>query len=96
MAPAASGRQSARETGSNSSIVGGEGSSARRVREVAQKIADATACEVELWDERLTTVEARRRLAEANVHGRKARGRVDSSAATVILQAWLDGRGSKS
>src|SRR5262245_33016757 len=66
---------------------GGEGASAGRVRELAQRIANATGCEVELWDERLTTVEARRRLAEADVHGRNARGRVDSGAAAVILQA---------
>lgn len=37
---------------------GGEGDQARRARQTAQLIADATGCEVELWDERLTTVQA--------------------------------------
>ena len=45
---------------------------------------------VELQDERLSTVEAERALREAGVGGRERRGVVDRSAATVILQAWLD------
>ncbi|MGA9160867.1 MAG: Holliday junction resolvase RuvX [Actinomycetota bacterium] len=45
---------------------------------------------VVLQDERLSTVEADRALREAGASGRDRRGRVDRSAATVILQAWLD------
>jgi putative Holliday junction resolvase len=71
---------------------GGEGEAARKVRALAQKIADRTGREVELWDERLTTVEATRRMAEGDVRGKKARRHVDEAAAAVILQAWLDRR----
>jgi putative holliday junction resolvase len=45
---------------------------------------------VELHDERLSTVEAERALATAGTRGRERRRVVDASAATVILQSWLD------
>jgi putative holliday junction resolvase len=72
---------------------GGEGDAARKARGLAQEIADATGREVELLDERLTTVQARRALEASEVRGRKQRGRIDEAAATAILQAWLDARG---
>lgn len=45
---------------------------------------------VELQDERLSTVEAERALRDAGATGRERRRVVDRSAATVILQAYLD------
>jgi len=45
---------------------------------------------LETADERLTTVEAQRALRESGKTGRAARGVVDSAAAMVLLQAWLD------
>ena len=71
---------------------GGEGIAARRARATAQQIADATGREVELWDERLTTVQAARELAASEVRGKKARARIDEAAACAILQSWLDAR----
>jgi putative Holliday junction resolvase len=71
---------------------GGEGESARKVRQLAQRIADATSCDVELWDERLSTVQARRALADSEVHGRRVREHIDEASAVVLLQAWLDSR----
>jgi putative holliday junction resolvase len=47
---------------------------------------------VALQDERLSTVEAERTLRDAGIRGRERRRRVDRTAATVILQAWLDAR----
>jgi putative holliday junction resolvase len=75
---------------------GTEGEAARRARELAQAIADATACDVELFDERLTTVEAQRALTASGVRGKKARARIDEAAAVAILQAWLDANGGAS
>lgn len=69
---------------------GGEGDAARKAREIAQQIADATGCDVELWDERLSTVQAARQLQASEVRGKKAKGRIDEAAACMILQAWLD------
>lgn len=43
-----------------------------------------------LQDERLSTVEAERALRESGASGRDRRRTIDRSAATVILQAWLD------
>ena len=45
---------------------------------------------VSLWDERLTTVSAERVLDEAGVSGRRRRGKVDTLAAQLILQSYLD------
>ena len=45
---------------------------------------------VETADERLTTIEAQRNLRAAGRTGRAARQVVDSAAAMVLLQSWLD------
>jgi len=71
---------------------GGEGESARKARQLAQRIADTTGVDVELIDERLSTVQARRALAASEVHGKKARARIDEVSAATLLQAWLDAR----
>jgi putative Holliday junction resolvase len=71
---------------------GGEGESARQARSFAQRVADVTGREVELWDERLTTVQAKRALDTSEVRGKKARERIDEAAACAILQAWIDSR----
>jgi len=47
-----------------------------------------------LQDERLSSVEADRALRGAGASGRERRRTVDRSAATVILQAWLDAAGT--
>jgi putative Holliday junction resolvase len=47
---------------------------------------------VETIDERFTTVEAAARLSDAGKRGADARQSVDSAAAAVMLQAWLDAR----
>jgi len=45
---------------------------------------------VDYWDERLTTVAARRTLLEANVSRQKRKGVIDKLAAVNILQGYLD------
>jgi putative Holliday junction resolvase len=71
---------------------GGEGREAVRARRFAQSLADAAGIEVELVDERLSTVEATRRLREGGVSARQGRNLIDGMAAAVLLQAWLDQR----
>jgi putative holliday junction resolvase len=73
-------------------LSGQEGPEAREARQIAQQIADATGREVELWDERLTTVQAQRSLRASEVRGKKARAHIDEAAACAILQSWLDAR----
>jgi len=72
-------------------LSGAQGPSARRAIEFAQQLANATGVEVELVDERLTTVEADQQLQASGVSRRDARGLVDGVAAAVLLQCWLDG-----
>jgi len=69
---------------------GEEGREAQRIRKFAQALADATGREIELVDERLSTVEATRRLREVGISAKKGRQRVDGASAAVLLQAWLD------
>ena len=65
---------------------------AQRAARFCQKLAQQTGVEVELIDERLTTVQAERALRAAG-HRREARkAKVDSAAAAVMLQQWLDAR----
>lgn len=71
---------------------GREGLAARRARRFAEELARATGVPVELADEWLTTVEAAGRLREQGLDSRAARTRIDSAAAAVLLQSWLDAR----
>jgi len=48
--------------------------------------------QVELFDERLTTVSAHQALSAGGTKGRNQRAVVDQTAAAVMLMAWLDGR----
>lgn len=71
---------------------GTEGEAARRARLLAQDIADATDCDVELVDERLTTVQAQRSLTDSGLNRKESRAHIDEASAAAILQAWLDAR----
>lgn len=69
------------------SMDGSEGPMARAARRFANRLADHLQLPVELFDERLTSFEARLRLAEL---GRAKRSRIDAVAAAVILEGWLE------
>jgi putative Holliday junction resolvase len=43
------------------------------------------------WDERLTTFEAQRSLAQAGIRAKDHREHVDSAAAVIMLQNYVDG-----
>ena len=73
-------------------MTGEHGPAARRVLAFAQELADATGVEIELVDERLTTVEAAQQLRASGVGAREGKGLVDGVTAAVILQSWLDAR----
>ena len=46
---------------------------------------------VQQWDERLTTLEAQRSLAQAGIRAKDHRDHVDSAAAVIMLQNYVDG-----
>lgn len=43
------------------------------------------------WDERLTTFEAQRSLSQAGLRAKEHRDHVDSAAAVIMLQNYVDG-----
>ena len=71
-------------------LSGDEGPAARRALAFAEELAAATGVEVELVDERLTTVQADRELAASGRSRKESRGQVDGVAAAILLQARLD------
>ena len=69
---------------------GEDGLQAERVMKVARSVADATGLPLEFVDERLSSREAKRILREQGLSEREMRGKVDSVAASLFLQTWLD------
>lgn len=74
------------------SLGGEEGPAARRARKFGRALGARTGLRIEFYDEWLSTREARSRLRDQGVDDRAARERIDSAAAAVVLQSWLDGR----
>ena len=77
------------------SLGGAEGAAAQRAVRFCRELATLSGVECELCDERLTTVEASRRLEEAGVSKKKRGARVDSEAAAILLQQWMDQRNAR-
>lgn len=73
-------------------LAGEEGPQAQRVRAVAQAVAEAADLPLEFADERLSSVQAKRSLREKGYDQKAMKGKVDMIAASLFLQAWLDGR----
>ena len=71
---------------------GTEGEMARRTQEFVAHFRLTISIPVETWDERLTTVQAERILVEADLRRDKRREVIDSLAACLILQGYLDYR----
>lgn len=69
---------------------GSRGESARRAETFAASLEKAAALPVVLWDERMTTVSAIGYLNQTNTRGKKRKAVVDTVAATIILQDYLD------
>jgi putative Holliday junction resolvase len=68
---------------------GTEGPQAEKTRSFADTLT-VNGLSVALWDERLSTVEATRRLVEQRHRRRGIQNRIDSEAAALILQTYLD------
>jgi putative Holliday junction resolvase len=69
---------------------GSLGEAAAKVQAFAATLRQTTSIPLELIDERLSTVQAGRQLQEAGRNTRSQRGHIDSEAAAVLLQAYLD------
>lgn len=71
-------------------LSGEAGPQAARVEAVARRVAVSLDLPLEFADERLSSAEAKRILREQGLSEREMRGKVDSIAASLFLQAWLD------
>ena len=74
------------------SLDGSEGAAATAARTLAADLEIALRVEVELFDERLTTVQAAQALRAAGQSAKQAKETIDSAAATVLLEAWMAAR----
>lgn len=68
------------------------GSTAKKALEFAEEIKGAFSVPVKIWDERLTTQQGERLLIEKDVSRRRRRQVIDSLAAQILLQGYLDSR----
>jgi len=87
----------AEESGSQTIVIGlprnmngTYGPAAEKSRVLAEAVRERISAKVILWDERLTTAAATKRLQEAGRNTREQRGVIDQAAAVQILQDWLD------
>jgi putative Holliday junction resolvase len=71
---------------------GEEEESAAAARALAGGLADRSGLPVELWDERMSTARALAVIREQGGSTRGRKGDVDSLAAAVLLQHFLDAR----
>ena len=72
------------------SMNGTLGQQAERVRDFLQELSQSLEIPIETWDERLSTVAAGRRMAEAKSGKGSRKARIDAAAAAYILQGYLD------
>ena len=63
---------------------------AEKSMEFAEMLKRRTGLEVQMWDERLTTMEAERTLIESNIRREDRQKYLDKIAAVFILQGYLD------
>lgn len=73
-------------------MAGEDGPQAERLMEQAHAIAAACHLPLHFADERLSSSEAKRILREEGLSEKAMRGKIDMVAASLFLQAWLDGR----
>ncbi|MCX5725932.1 MAG: Holliday junction resolvase RuvX [Candidatus Saganbacteria bacterium] len=68
------------------------GIEAEKALKFKELLEEKTSIPVKTWDERFTTKEAERTLIEAGVKRKKRKDIVDKTAATYLLQGYLDSK----
>ena len=70
---------------------GSLGPQAQRIHDFADLMKDEIpGIEIVLWDERLTTVQSEREMADSGLSRKKRKNQIDKIAATLLLQNYLD------
>lgn len=76
------------------SMDGSLGFQAQEVQKFAQRVSAALSLPVEYVDERLTSIEAKELIIAQGGSPSRDKALIDRKAAAIILQQWLDERGS--
>ncbi len=76
-------------------MTGAEGIQAEKMQAFADEIRRRFRLPVHLWDERLSSVQANRLLRETDMSIKRRAEVVDQMAAVLILQSWMDAKGSR-
>ena len=71
---------------------GTEGPGAEETRRMVEVLKNRLAVPIKVWDERLSTMAAKRMFREAGVKMQRAKKHIDGVAAALILQGYLDNR----
>ena len=74
---------------------GSRGDRAKMCEALAERLERESGIKTVLWDERVTTVQAAEIKNETNVRGKKRKNIIDTVAATLILESYLDYRRKK-
>jgi putative pre-16S rRNA nuclease len=74
---------------------GSEGPAASGARKFAERLAESLGVTVEMFDERLTSFEARERLADLPARKGARKTGLDALAAVVILEGWMQANPDK-
>ena len=74
------------------SLSGDIGNQAESVILFKDRLAECTNVDIDMQDERLSTVAAENLLMDAGVSGKRKKDRLDAAAAAYILQGYLDSR----
>ncbi len=74
------------------SLGGAETASTALADDLVQRLLSLTTLPVVQWDERFTTTQAQRQMRDAGVNAKDGRSRIDSAAAVVLLQDFMEAR----
>jgi len=74
---------------------GEAGEQAKQAMAFAEALKPKVACAVQLWDERLTTVQGERALLETGASRQQRKRLIDQVAAQLILQSYLDAHANR-
>ncbi|MDX6767496.1 MAG: Holliday junction resolvase RuvX [Candidatus Methylacidiphilales bacterium] len=69
---------------------GSYGPSARSAEEFARRLKEVVPIPIRMVDERLSTVEAAKKLREGGTRSRQQKEKIDGASAQVMLQSFLD------
>ena len=78
--------------GRPTTMAGEDGPQAEKIMSEGKAIAERIGLPVEFEDERLSSSEAKRILRAQGLTEKQMRGKIDSVAASLFLQTWLDAK----